>query len=330
MLAYDRSASELDIEHITAVCDDAAHQASPGAAHIRLHAVQNAVYTAMGTDEQHLAATHTLRRVGYHVDPSPDPGHQPPLQRWIRVDGWSHDALTRRLDALTATAHQLAETLPINVAHAINTYTTISDLSDLDDPQYQAAAQLRTQLKEHVTATTGPHAPYNPDRLPHDPDLTALLKRVRAAEHRVDDLISRTWINAADAIGRYSLLSATHSPTLASAYALIDSLNPAFETTRRDTIITVLEWARAAGHGDAITYAHWYADTYETCENGPHPATAYTTWRNRGQPTDPAHPPTIADHDHPRDAERPIDNPETITENRTNERNSSSRGRRAS
>lgn len=335
-----RPESGFDLEHIAAVCEESIRALDTGAEPARAHATPSAAYVALPARPHQLTAMTALRHVGYHAEPMTS--GQPPITPWIRVTGWDHDALARRLDALTVTAHQLTRDLPDNIAHAIDTYATIADLPDIDAPQHLAAGRLRARLREQATTATGPHAPYNPDRLPADPELAQLLTRVRTHEHRVEDLISRTWLTSLEAVAAYAGRRKEHPHHLARAQALAHTLNHGIGQTKRDTIITVLEWAREAGHGDAIAYAHWYAHTYGTTTNGPDPATAYEPWRDHATAQ---HPAAIAAHDHPngRPASAPgsapgdihvtentIDAADYQAQNQTHVRNTPQSGRRAS
>ena len=342
----DKNRSEFDLEHIAAVCDDAFNT-------IRAHTIPAEARTIRGMpavpapDEAHqLAALKALRRVGYSAFPLPpaprhdlrnEPHDEPRQQpwdetvRWIRVRGWDLYALNRRLDELTATAHQLESDLPLNVGRAIDTYAISADQPDLDAPGYKAAIQLRAQLRDQVRQTTGPHVPYDPDLLPTNARHADLLKRVRAQEHRVDDLISRTWLLATDGVGHYRHFHVRYPPTLARDLALTKALKPTADLAQRDTIITAMQWAREQGHGDAIAYAHWYGATYRTFRHGPTPAVGYETWRTRMDPG--PHPAAVAARDTPAaDQAGPpaLDTNDTENADRTAERHAVRQGRRPS
>lgn len=289
-----QSSARFDAEHIAAVCDEAIRAVDTGAEGASVQSTPMAAYVVPPTEAHHLTAMTALRQVGYAAATMPSP--QPPITTWIRITGWDRDALARRLDGLTVTAHQLTRDLADNVAHAIDAYAAIADLPEIDAPSCRAAANLRTKLRDQATAATGPRVPYNPGLLPAHPETSALLQRVRAQEHRVEDLISRTWLTATDAIARYAGLNDDDTFGATRAEALTDTLNQGIDWAKRDTIIGVLEWAREAGHGDAVAYAHWYAHTYHGQDDPPEPAVAYDAWHDH---TIAQHPAVIAAHDHP-------------------------------
>lgn len=327
---------QLDVEHIAAVCDEAVRAVDTGSEPARAHSTTLATYVALPTQAHQLTAMTALRRVGYQAETMTNT--QPPITTWIRVTGWDRDALARRLNGLTVAAHQLTRDMADNVAHGIDAYATIADLPEIEAPQYRAAASLRTRLRDQVTATTGPRAPYNPDRLPADPELAALLQRVRAQEHRVDDLISRTWLTAIDAIAHYAGARDDAPHGSVRDEALTHALNHGLDWAERDTIISVIEWAREAGHGDAIAYAHWYAHAYGATTNPPDPAVAYDAWHDHAAAQ---HPAAVAAHDHPTNrpggtpgdihsTEHTIDAAHNQAQNQTHVRNTSQFGRRAS
>lgn len=333
MSAISRPTPGFDLDHLHAVCDSALHTAGRDPRPVDVRATLGGVYIAAPDEPGRLAVMPALRRVGYFASPSDAPAATERDAEWIRVDGWYQDALERRFDGLTVAAHRLTRDLPDNVGHAIDTYATMCDLTDLDAPKWRAAAQLRTQLRDQATATTGPHAPYDRDRPPEDPLLARLLDRVRTQEHRVDDLISRTWFTALNGIERYTSVVHGHPPTIARDHTIAAALDANADQDRRDTAITVMQWAREEGHGDAVAYAHWYAHTYGTSEDGPDPADAYDTWRQRTElPTADDHPTAIAAHDLPEPTtptQMAIDIPAPGADHRTNERNTTP-GRRAS
>lgn len=333
MASISRPTPGFDLEHLHAVCDNALHSAGRDPSSVDVRATLGGAYIALPDQSDRLAAMHALRRVGYFAVPSGPPATTAQDAEWIRVDGWYHDALERRFDGLTVTAHRLTRDLPDNVGHAIDTYATMCDLADLDAPKWRAAAQLRTHLRDQVTAATGASVPYDLNRPPEDPLLARLLDRVRAQEHRVDDLVSRTWFSALNGIERYTGIVHWHPPTIARDHAIAAALDANADQNRRDTTITVMQWAREEGHGDAVAYAHWYTRTYGTCEDGPDPVAAYDSWRHRTEMrAGDDHPTTIAARDLPEPTaptQTAIDMPASNTDYRTNER-SSTPGRRAS
>ena len=323
-----RPAPGFDREHLTVVCHEGLRAAGHDPAGVAVNLTGSPAYIA-GLDERRLnAALQALRRVGYYAYRSNAHLSQEPDRPLIRVDGWHSQALQRRLDALTVTARRLADDLPDNLGHAIDTYDATSDHPDIEAPRYRAAAQLRAQLRQQVTATVGVHAPYDPDRMPTDRPVAELLEKVRDRENRVSDLISRTWLTAIDAIERYHGLRWQHTPSAARDYAITDTLNSGEGWMRRDTVVAVIQWAREAGHGDAVAYGRWYGETFGQLEDGPDIVATYETWRRRTAGPD-VHPVATAGRDLP-DGVRPtdLDRPASTTEYRTNERtHAESRGR---
>ena len=320
----------FDREHLTVVCQDGLRAAGQSPSGVSVNLTSSPAYIA-GLDEPRLGvALMALRRVGYYAYRGNAHLSEEPDRPLIRVDGWHSHALQRRLDALTVTARRLTDDLPDNLGHAIDAYASMSDLPDIEAPRYRAAAQLRAQLRQRVTATVGAHAPYDPDRTPTDRPVALLLAKVRDRENRVSDLISRTWLTAIEAIERYQSLAWQHAPGVARDYALTDTLNTGEAWMRRDTVVTVIQWAREAGHGDAVAYGRWYGETFGRLEDGPDIVATYDTWRRRTTGAD-AHPAVTAGRDHPEGSRpRDLDSSPPTNEYRTYERTSIESRRRTS
>lgn len=177
-------ASNLDIHHISTVCDQTAQRAgltgltitqTPGAVRIRASSVDAA--------GQIQAA---LTRVGYTVDRPRYFGRRDELT----IPGWNRDHLTARITALRDEINGLDTTRRDTAATAIDHAVGRPEITGRTDGS-GLLADIQRELRHGIEQRAGIIAPVNPRALPADPDIVRLLRTAHRLEQHVTTRIQR-------------------------------------------------------------------------------------------------------------------------------------------
>ncbi|HEY3684781.1 MAG TPA: hypothetical protein VGL93_17225 [Streptosporangiaceae bacterium] len=205
------ASTELDVQHITTICDRTADRTGitgftitdrPAVVHVRAPSTEAAgIFRA------------ALSRVGYTVDRPLYFGRRDELT----IRGWNNRGLTTRITALRDEINRLDATRRETAATAIDRLTT--GRTTPDDALSDVIRELRDRVEHH----TGLIAPTNPRTRPSDPDTVRLLRTARRLEQHITERIHRHAITADVAVHRYARYRPHTTHDLARAAAIHDA-----------------------------------------------------------------------------------------------------------
>lgn len=287
---------DLDVEHITGVCQAVATRPST------LRASGPEVTLLLPAAQERDRAHRALTRVGYTTDTGVLAGVHP---NGIRVTGWSDNALERRAANLRTVNGKLDDGLPQTARRTIDVLSVQPTHLDASERTYAAATAITGSLLTDVHDRAGPLV--GPPRPPADPDLADHLRTVQRLSDRATALLGDHFNTACVTADTYTRLVRERPERTARDMALAEANAFISDRIDPDALVDALVWARRHHPADSTAFAQHYARADR--EGRPPPDAAYVTWRGsrtsaaRVASADFPEPPTTA----PAAAPRPAD-----------------------
>lgn len=176
--------TNLDIHHISTVCDRTTHRA--GLTGLTITQAPGAVRIQASSIEAAGRLQAALVRVGYTVDRPRYFGRRDELA----IPGWNRDHLTARITALREEINRLDGSRRETAAAAVGHGTTgVGD--EGPGSTGDIVNDVQRELRHKAEHRAGIIAPVNPRALPADPSLVRLLRTAHRLEQQVTTRIQR-------------------------------------------------------------------------------------------------------------------------------------------
>lgn len=259
--------ADLDMLHITTVCDETIIRARSGARGVSYDAAETApdgVLVRFTTREDRDLAQAGLQAVGYHAHAIPDDPSK------LRVTGWSTELLRNRMTALRSTIDHLLDTFEATAVHAIDTYRGAEDRATDPEAQRRSAWRTENELHRDAARRIGPLVNKKLEPPPSDPGVVMLIEQTKVLYWNVTRLLLQHAELAREVIGRFAHDSRHMSDDDAAAHTLAtlqseiaDSRESVERSIDDDLFQDAETWVTRHANELAFGFACWITDRYQ-------------------------------------------------------------------